>query len=84
MPEKGAAVAKGPEWRHGVTPPMRDACPRHFRQHPDVDPGLVAKTEQDLLAILAVCSSLTSAFSVFEMLKRSLSDACGNLQQAPT
>jgi len=54
---KGAAAPPGPEARHGVTPPMRDARARHFRPRPDVDPALVAKTEQDLLAVLGVNTS---------------------------
>ena len=52
--EQCAAAPAGPEARHGVTPPFRDARTRHFRPAPDVDPGLVSKTEQDLLAILGV------------------------------
>lgn len=51
---KGVAAPPGPEARHGVTPPMRDARARHFRPRPDVHPALVAKTEQDLLAVLGV------------------------------
>jgi hypothetical protein len=54
--EKDAAPPPGDAARHGVTPPMRDARQRHFRVQPDVPPALVAKTEQDLLAILAVRS----------------------------
>lgn len=52
--EQGVAPPPTAEARHGVTPPMRDARTRHFRPRPDVSPALVAKTEQDLLAILGV------------------------------
>lgn len=54
--ERDAAAPSHGEARHGVTPPMRDARARHFRVQPDVPAALVAKTEQDLLAILAVRS----------------------------
>mmetsp|Transcript_5363 Transcript_5363/g.11774 ORF Transcript_5363/g.11774 Transcript_5363/m.11774 type:complete len:186 (-) Transcript_5363:24-581(-) len=40
------------EARDGVTPPMRNARERHFRQLPHVSPEVLTKVEQDLLAIL--------------------------------
>lgn len=52
--EKDAAPPASEEARHGVTLPMRDARAHHFRPRPNVPPALVAKTEQDLLAILGV------------------------------
>ena len=58
--EKDAAAPSYEEARHGVTPPMRDARARHFRVQPDVPAALVAKTEQDLLAILAVRTPMHS------------------------
>ncbi|KAH7445342.1 hypothetical protein KP509_01G003400 [Ceratopteris richardii] len=41
------------EYRHGFTPPMRDARKRRFRREPDLNPGLVSKVEQDLISIMA-------------------------------
>lgn len=52
--EPGAKPSQATESRHGVTPAMRDARRRHFRQLGDVDPGVVAQVEADLLAILSV------------------------------
>eukprot|EP00798_Chlamydomonas_sp_ICE-L_P004564 gene4564-14743_t len=36
----------------GVTPPMKNAKHRHFRQLPNVAPEIVARVERDLMAIL--------------------------------
>eukprot|EP00850_Spirogloea_muscicola_P015195 SM000114S24158 [mRNA] locus=s114:392810:394210:+ [translate_table: standard] len=47
------APPQGPECRHGLTPPMRDARRRRFRRDPDLDPELVAKVEKDLQSIMA-------------------------------
>ncbi|KAK9941421.1 hypothetical protein M0R45_018023 [Rubus argutus] len=41
------------EYRHGLTPPMRDARKRRFRREPDLNPELVQRVEQDLLNISA-------------------------------
>ena len=56
--EKDAAAPTYDDARHGLTPPMRDARQRHFRPLPNVPSALVSKTEQDLLAILAVRGAL--------------------------
>ncbi|CAI0391281.1 unnamed protein product [Linum tenue] len=42
------------EYRHGLTPPMRDARKRRFRREPDLNPELVQRVERDLLNIMAV------------------------------
>ncbi|KAL4591303.1 hypothetical protein LXL04_004261 [Taraxacum kok-saghyz] len=42
----------GIEYRHGVTPPMRDARRRRFRREPDLNPELVQRVEKDLLNIM--------------------------------
>ncbi|KAI5063209.1 hypothetical protein GOP47_0021756 [Adiantum capillus-veneris] len=41
------------EYRHGFTPPMRDARRRRFRREPDLNPELVQKVEQDLISIMS-------------------------------
>ncbi|CAL0304375.1 unnamed protein product [Lupinus luteus] len=41
------------EYRHGLTPPMRDARKRRFRREPDLNPELVSRVEKDLLKIMA-------------------------------
>ncbi|MCO5575032.1 hypothetical protein L7F22_028829 [Adiantum nelumboides] len=41
------------EYRHGSTPPMRDARRRRFRREPDLNPELVQKVEQDLISIMS-------------------------------
>ncbi|KAL9407409.1 hypothetical protein Peur_004381 [Populus x canadensis] len=41
------------EYRHGFTPPMRDARKRRFRREPDLNPELVQRVEKDLLNIMA-------------------------------
>eukprot|EP00246_Nothoceros_aenigmaticus_P013839 TRINITY_DN4973_c0_g1_i1.p1 TRINITY_DN4973_c0_g1~~TRINITY_DN4973_c0_g1_i1.p1 ORF type:complete len:211 (+),score=52.90 TRINITY_DN4973_c0_g1_i1:69-701(+) len=41
------------EYRHGITPPMRDARRRRFRKDPDLNPDLVQQVENDLQKILA-------------------------------
>lgn len=50
VPEEAA----GGEARDGVTPPMRNARGRIFRNQIDVAPHVVQKVEFDLLTILAV------------------------------
>ncbi|KAK2978799.1 hypothetical protein RJ640_014086 [Escallonia rubra] len=37
------------EYRHGLTPPMRDARRRRFRREPDLNPEVVRRVEKDLL-----------------------------------
>lgn len=44
---------EGFEYRHGLTPPMRDARRRRFRREPDLNPGLVQQVENDLMNIMA-------------------------------
>ncbi|MQL82639.1 hypothetical protein Taro_015088 [Colocasia esculenta] len=56
--EEGDPVPEGIEYRHGLTPPMRDARKRRFRREPDLNvlethPELVQRVEKDLLNILA-------------------------------
>lgn len=45
------------EYRHGITPPMRDARRRRFRKNPDMNPDIVHKIENDLLQIMSRGSS---------------------------
>ncbi|KAK6937012.1 TAFII55 protein, conserved region [Dillenia turbinata] len=52
--EEGDAAPDVVEYRHGLTPPMRDARRRRFRREPDLNPELVRRVEKDLLNIMAV------------------------------
>ncbi|KAK7283842.1 hypothetical protein RIF29_13590 [Crotalaria pallida] len=49
------------EYRHGLTPPMRDARKRRFRREPDLNPELVSRVEKDLLKIMARGTLLDAA-----------------------
>ncbi|KAG4390483.1 hypothetical protein AAZX31_06G289500 [Glycine max] len=51
--ESGDAAPDVIEYRHGLTPPMRDARKRRFRREPDLNPELVSRVEKDLLKIMA-------------------------------
>ncbi|XP_038891097.1 transcription initiation factor TFIID subunit 7 [Benincasa hispida] len=51
--EPGDAAPDSTEYRHGLTPPMRDARKRRFRREPDLNPELVRRVEKDLLNIMA-------------------------------
>ncbi|KAL0916494.1 hypothetical protein M5K25_014014 [Dendrobium thyrsiflorum] len=52
--EEGEPSPEGIEYRHGLTPPMRDARRRRFRREPDLNPELVQRVEKDLLNIMSV------------------------------
>ncbi|KAI0504824.1 hypothetical protein KFK09_015777 [Dendrobium nobile] len=51
--EEGEPSPEGIEYRHGLTPPMRDARRRRFRREPDVNPELVQRVEKDILNIMS-------------------------------
>ncbi|CAL0324294.1 unnamed protein product [Lupinus luteus] len=51
--ESGEPAPDVIEYRHGLTPPMRDARKRRFRRDPDLNPELVSRVEKDLLKIMA-------------------------------
>ncbi|CAL9112056.1 unnamed protein product [Musa acuminata var. zebrina] len=51
--EGDAAVIEGVEYKHGLTPPMRDARRRRFRREPDLNPEVVQRVEKDLLNIMS-------------------------------
>ncbi|OIT40626.1 transcription initiation factor tfiid subunit 7 [Nicotiana attenuata] len=51
--EEGDPAPDVVEYRHGLTPPMRDARRRRFRREPDLNPELVRRVERDLQNILA-------------------------------
>ncbi|OAY59502.1 transcription initiation factor TFIID subunit 7 [Manihot esculenta] len=51
--EAGDIAPDAVEYRHGLTPPMRDARKRRFRREPDLNPELVQRVEKDLLNIMA-------------------------------
>ncbi|KMZ58214.1 Transcription initiation factor TFIID subunit [Zostera marina] len=57
--EEGDSAPEGMEYRHGLTPPMRDVRRRRFRREPDLNPELVQRVEKDLVA--ARTSTETSA-----------------------
>lgn len=50
--EPGDSTPDVVEYRHGLTPPMRDARKRRFRREPDLNPELVQRVEKDLLNIM--------------------------------
>ncbi|KAL0369372.1 UNVERIFIED_CONTAM: Transcription initiation factor TFIID subunit [Sesamum angustifolium] len=50
----GDGVPEAVEYRHGLTPPMRDARRRRFRREPDLNPEVVGRVEKDLQNIMAV------------------------------
>ncbi|XP_071690290.1 transcription initiation factor TFIID subunit 7 [Rutidosis leptorrhynchoides] len=63
------------EYRHGLTPPMRDARRRRFRREPDLNPELVRRVERDLLNIM---NGGTAEFVDTEMAEREeIGDASG-------
>ncbi|XP_044504665.1 transcription initiation factor TFIID subunit 7-like [Mangifera indica] len=51
--EPGDSAPDVVEYRHGITPPMRDARKRRFRREPDLNPELVQRVEKDLLNIMS-------------------------------
>ncbi|KAK4352293.1 hypothetical protein RND71_027811 [Anisodus tanguticus] len=51
--EEGDPAPDVVEYRHGLTPPMRDARRRRFRREPDLNPELVRRVEKDLQNIMA-------------------------------
>nr|XP_004238017.1 transcription initiation factor TFIID subunit 7 [Solanum lycopersicum]XP_019069195.1 transcription initiation factor TFIID subunit 7 [Solanum lycopersicum] len=51
--EEGDPVPDVVEYRHGLTPPMRDARRRRFRREPDLNPELVRRVEKDLQNIMS-------------------------------
>ncbi|XP_010552263.1 PREDICTED: transcription initiation factor TFIID subunit 7 isoform X2 [Tarenaya hassleriana] len=50
--ETGDPAPSTVEYRHGLTPPMKDARKRRFRREPDLNPELVQRVERDLVNIL--------------------------------
>ncbi|KAF6163453.1 hypothetical protein GIB67_029302 [Kingdonia uniflora] len=50
--EEGDNATDEVEYRHGLTPPMRDARRRRFRREPDLNPELVQRVERDLVNIM--------------------------------
>ncbi|XP_072960349.1 transcription initiation factor TFIID subunit 7 [Typha angustifolia] len=51
--EESDPAPEGVEYKHGLTPPMRDARRRRFRREPDLNPELVQRVEKDLLSIMS-------------------------------
>ncbi|PKA51531.1 hypothetical protein AXF42_Ash002898 [Apostasia shenzhenica] len=51
--DEGDPAPEGVEYRHGLTPPMKDARKRRFRREPDLNPELVQRVEKDLLKIMS-------------------------------
>ncbi|GJM93723.1 hypothetical protein PR202_ga10306 [Eleusine coracana subsp. coracana] len=43
---------EGVEYKHGLTPPMRDARRRRFRREPDLNADLVKQVEKHLINIM--------------------------------
>lgn len=59
--EEGDPAPEGVEYRHGITPPMRDARRRRFRREPDLNPELVQRVEKDLLNIMSGATARAAA-----------------------
>ncbi|XP_057809510.1 transcription initiation factor TFIID subunit 7-like [Salvia miltiorrhiza] len=51
--DESDGVPEAVEYRHGLTPPMRDARRRRFRREPDLNPEVVRRVERDLQNIMA-------------------------------
>ncbi|PWA48651.1 transcription initiation factor TFIID subunit 7 [Artemisia annua] len=50
--EEAVPVPNSGEYRHGITPPMKDVRRRRFRREPDLNPELVQRVEKDLMNIM--------------------------------
>ncbi|KAF7029984.1 hypothetical protein CFC21_041607 [Triticum aestivum] len=50
--EENDPAPEGAEYKHGLTPPMRDARRRRFRREPDLNAELVHRVEKDLISIM--------------------------------
>ncbi|KAM3350199.1 hypothetical protein ACQJBY_022784 [Aegilops geniculata] len=50
--EEDDPAPEGAEYKHGLTPPMRDARRRRFRREPDLNAELVHRVEKDLISIM--------------------------------
>ncbi|KAF7022978.1 hypothetical protein CFC21_035600 [Triticum aestivum] len=50
--EEDDPAPEGVEYKHGLTPPMRDARRRRFRREPDLSAELVHRVEKDLISIM--------------------------------
>ncbi|KAB5565208.1 hypothetical protein DKX38_005262 [Salix brachista] len=77
--EAGDTAPDVVEYRHGLTPPMRDARKRRFRREPYLNPELVQRVEKDLLNIMAGGTvenadilSIMHIFSIFFSAQREL------------
>lgn len=82
--EPGDAAPDAVEYRHGLTPPMRDARKRRFRREPDLNPELVRRVEEDLLNISAGGPAETVDVEVAEQEKSGDANARNaNKQPAP-
>ncbi|KAL6842652.1 hypothetical protein ACP4OV_027496 [Aristida adscensionis] len=50
--EENDPAPEGVEYKHGLTPPMRDARRRRFRREPDLNAELVSQVEKHLINIM--------------------------------
>ncbi|OEL30824.1 Transcription initiation factor TFIID subunit 7 [Dichanthelium oligosanthes] len=50
--EENDPAPEGVEYKHGLTPPMRDARRRRFRREPDLNAELVNQVEKHLISIM--------------------------------
>ncbi|KAF0920067.1 hypothetical protein E2562_032757 [Oryza meyeriana var. granulata] len=63
--EEDDPAPEGVEYKHGLTPPMRDARRRRFRREPDLNAELVHRVEKDLINIMhGVSVSILLVFMV--------------------
>ncbi|GLT39441.1 hypothetical protein SLA2020_136300 [Shorea laevis] len=78
--EPGDASPDMVEYRHGLTPPMRDARKRRFRREPDLNPELVQRVEKDLVNIM---SGGTGKYVVNEQVEYAEGNARNTNKKAP-
>ncbi|GKV30318.1 hypothetical protein SLEP1_g39139 [Rubroshorea leprosula] len=78
--EPGDASPDMVEYRHGLTPPMRDARKRRFRREPDLNPELVQRAEKDLVNIM---SGGTGKYVVNEQVEDAEGNARNTNKKAP-
>lgn len=62
--EEDDPAPEGVEYKHGLTPPMRDARRRRYRREPDLSAELVHRVEKDLISIMQGTSVNQNASAV--------------------
>ncbi|RLN22573.1 transcription initiation factor TFIID subunit 7 [Panicum miliaceum] len=81
--EENDPAPEGVEYKHGLTPPMRDARRRRFRREPDLNAELVNQVEKHLInimhgvsvSILLVCEDHASTLVIISELDVDIENA---------